>query len=63
MENSKKPEAKHGTKKRKIGFYNGIGTVIGAGVGAAIGNMGVGIGLGVSIGAGIGVTLKRKQKG
>ena len=51
MENSKKPEAKHGTKKRKIGFYNGIGTVIGAGVGAAVGNIGVGVGVGVAIGA------------
>jgi len=32
----KKPEAKYGTKKRKIGFYIGIGTAVGAGVGAAI---------------------------
>jgi len=63
MENTEKLDTKHGTKKRKIGFYIGIGTAIGAGVGAAIGNIGVGVRVGVTIGAGIGVALKRKQEG
>ncbi len=63
MENTEKPETKHGIRKKKIGFYIGIGVAIGAGVGTAIGNMGVGIGAGMAIGAGIGFALKKKQKG
>ena len=32
MENTEKPKTKHGTKKRKMGFYIGIGAGIGVGV-------------------------------